>query len=103
MKNRMTLSEAASMVSRCKGSGLTVKDFCLRDQITVHRYYYWSAKLKALDSSDPGNIFPVYIEKPVPPKKFDPVSLEISYPNGIKVTVSTLCGAAVLRELIHIL
>ena len=91
------------MVASCKSSGLTVKDFCLKEQITIHRYYYWSAKLKTMKSTEPDNIFPVYIEKPVRPKKADPVNLEISYPNGVKVTVSTGCGTGLLMELIHIM
>jgi hypothetical protein len=103
MKNRMTLSKAASMVSSCKSSGLTVKSYCLKEKIHIHVYYYWLSRLQTMEPQEAGNIYPVIIEKPGQEKRTIDLNLELTYPNGVKVSVPVGCGTSLLRELIHIL
>jgi len=91
------------MVTSCKNSGLTVKCYCLKEKIQVPVYYYWLSRLQTKDSEESDNIFPVIIEKPGQEKRTIDLNLELTYPNGVKVSVPAGCGTSLLRELIHIL
>ena len=99
----MTLSEAVSMIASCKNSGLTVKSYCLKEKIHIHVYYYWLSRLQTMEPQEAGRIYPVIIEKPGQEKRLIDHNLEITYPNGIKITVPAGCGTNLLHELIHIL
>ena len=103
MKNRMTLLEASSMVASCKSSGLTVKSYCLKEKIQIHVYYYWLSRLQTMEPQEVGNIYPVIIEKPGQEKRAIDLNLELTYPNGVRVSIPAGCGTNLLRELIHIL
>ncbi|MFY9151686.1 MAG: IS66 family insertion sequence element accessory protein TnpB [Prolixibacteraceae bacterium] len=93
------------------GPGLTIRDFCVNQQINEAKFYYWQHKLK--DQLPPKRGFvPVVFEngkhlpsKQVPVRNNQEVlhsafSCEISYPNGVSVKLNGLSDSQMLQSLL---
>ena len=101
MKGRRTLEEATSMIERQKLSGLKVQEFCKKEKLKLATYYYWHQRLRK-KPEDP-KIIPLSIEKP----KQLPVSvkevIELTYPNGVRLSVPSGFELNFIRQLVTIL
>lgn len=103
MKRRRTLTEAASMIEQRQSSGLSVQAFCAAENINPATYYYWHQRLRFNDSSETPVLVPIRIEKPGQRNGISPENLELTYPNGVRLSVSRCSDMSLIRELILIL
>ena len=98
-------------------SGLTIRDYCINQQMNEARFYYWQNKLKGQLPPKRGFV-PVIFENgqqasQVPAAMQDrtesysqatapnkTISCEISYPNGILVKLNGLPDVQIFRSLL---
>jgi hypothetical protein len=77
-------------------SGKTKKDFCLLNNVGLHKYKYWERKF--MDESKPENGFISILAKP----SIDPIihnRLVLEYPNGVKINTEAI-DLALIGDLI---
>ena len=98
-------------------SGLTVRDYCVNQQMNEAKFYYWQNKLKGqlppkrgfvpviFENGHQASQFPAAVQDrtdpcshPAAPNKT--ISCEISYPNGILVKLNGLPDAQMFRSLL---
>jgi hypothetical protein len=98
-------------------SGLTIRDYCVNQQMNEAKFYYWQNKLKGQLPPKRGFV-PVIFEnrrqtsqvpvqvKDLPGTHSHPavsnktISCEISYPNGVLVKLNGLPDAQMLKSLL---
>jgi len=100
-------------------SGLTIRDFCANRQMNEAKFYYWQNKLKdqlppkrgfvpvvfensgqARSSGVPASVQPQPASFSTSEATPQPISCEISYPNGVHVKLNGLPDAQILRSLL---
>ena len=99
-------------------SGLTIRDYCINQQLTESKFFYWQKKLSGLLPPKSGFVPIVFnkehqVQLPVPvpvqnrPEVFSkpdeknkPISFEISYPNGVNLKLNGGADFEILRSLI---
>ncbi len=91
------------MMGRQQTSGLTVQEFCTAEHISQANYYYWRKRLLLEENPEAAMFVPVCIEKPKQQLEHVPENLELTYPNGVRLSVSTRCELKLIRELVLIL
>ena len=84
-------------------SGLTVQAFCVAENINPATYYYWRKHLRSKENPESTNFIPVCIEKSEQQQETNRENLELTYPNGVRLSVSVGCELNLIRELILIL
>lgn len=98
-------------------SGLTIRDFCVNQQMNEAKFYYWQNKLKGQLPPKSGFV-PVVFENGQHPSRVpapvqspstsfstheataQAISCEISYPNGVLVKLNGLPDVQMLRSLL---
>lgn len=103
MKARKTLTEAASIIEQRQSSGLSVRAFCAAENINPATYYYWHHRLRFNESSETPMLVPIRIETPGQRNGKSPLNFELTYPNGVRLSVSPCSEMSLIRELILIL
>jgi hypothetical protein len=103
MRGRRTLEEAAAMIERRRSGGLTIHAFCEAENINVATYYYWHQRLKSKESEETSVLVPINIERSVQRCESNSESLELTYPNGVRISVPRYSELNLIRELILIL
>ena len=104
MKGRKrTLVEAALMMEHRQLSGLSVQAFCAAKKINPATYYYWHQRLRLKESSETPMLVPISIEKPIRGYGINRDNLELTYPNGVRLSVAQGSDLGLIRELILIL
>ena len=103
MKGRRTLEEAAAMIVRRQSSGLTVLAFCEEENMHVATYYYWQQRLRLKENEQTPMLVPISIEKAGQQLESNRESLELTYPNGVRISVPRHSELNLIRELILIL
>ena len=101
MKVRTTITEAAAMMERRQSSGLSVQAFCEAEHINHANYYYWRQRLNEIRETS--KIIPVRIEKAEHHPVFYKEIIELTYPNGVRLSIPSGCELNLIRELIMIL
>ena len=110
--------EFESVYDRYKLSGLPVKDFCINEGIYQSRFYYWKKKLRdqQQEADQPSGFVPIIFKKPQTPinniiyggkplrEKQQPCGdvIEIVYPNGVIVRISSTADIKQLQSLIFL-
>ena len=102
MKGRRTLEEAAAMVERRQSSGLTVLAFCKAENINLATYYYWHQRLRLKENEETSMLIPICIEKSEQRCESNRENLELTYPNGVRISVPRYSELNLIRELILI-
>ncbi len=97
------MTEAATMVENRRSSGLSVRAFCAAENINPATYYYWHQRLRFNESAETPMLVPISIEKPGQQYGISPDNLELTYPNGVRLSVSPCSELSLIRELILIL
>jgi hypothetical protein len=98
-------------------SGLTIRDYCVNQQMNEAKFYYWQNKLKEQLPPKRGFV-PVIFENgrqvsqvPTPVQNLSEscsqptvsnktISCEINYPNGVSVKLNGLPDAQILKSLL---
>ena len=101
MKGRRTLDEAATLIERQQTSGLNVQAFCKKEKLNLATYYYWHQRLRKMPGST--KIIPVSIEKPKQLLVSGKEVIEITYPNGVRLSIPLGFELNLIRQLISIL
>ena len=84
-------------------SGLTVQAFCIAENIKPATYYYWRKHLRLKQNPEASKLIPVCIEKLEQLQETNRENLELTYPNGVRLSVSVGCELNLIRTLILIL
>jgi len=103
MKGRRTLAEVAAMIERRQASGLTVRAFCEIENLNVATYYYWHQRLRFKESEETPTLIPISIAKQGQQCESNRENLELTYPNGVRISVPRHSELNLIRELILIL
>ena len=103
MKGRRTLTEAAAMIESRQSSGLTVRAFCEAEKLNLATYYYWHQRLRLRESEETSMLVPISIEKSGQRCESNRENLELTYPNGVRISVPQYSELNLIRELILIL
>lgn len=103
MKGRRTLTEAAAIIEQRQLSGLSVQAFCEVEKISTATYYYWHQRLRLKETQQTSMLVPISIEKAAPQLESNRESLELTYPNGVRILVPRHSELNLIRELILIL
>ena len=98
-------------------SGLTVRDYCVNQQMNEAKFYYWQNKLKGqlppkrgfvpviFENGKQASRFPAPVQNQPgscshPDASNKTISCEISYPNGVLVKLNGLPDAQLFRSLL---
>lgn len=100
---RRSITEAAAMIEQRQSSGLSVQAFCVNKNINPATYYYWHQRLRLEESSETPMLVPISIEKPIRGYGINRDNLELTYPNGVRLSVAQGSDLGLIRELILIL
>ena len=103
MKERKTLAEATTMMENMKSSGLSVQSFCVAENINPATYYYWRKRLQLNENPETSRLIPVCIEKPKYHSGTNSENLELTYPNGVCLSIPRSYELNLIRELVLIL
>jgi hypothetical protein len=76
---RASQQEMEAAVASFQSSGLTQREFCLRENIKLPTFSYWYRKVNR-NASATSN--PVFTEVTAPEQ---PLGLEVVFPNGVRV------------------
>ena len=103
MKQRRTMAEAAGMIEKRQTSGMSVQAYCLAEGITPANYYYWLKRLRVKGNPESPKMIPVCIEKTFQCQGAVNDQLELTYPNGVRLSLPRGCEFNLIRELVFIL
>ncbi|MEI6680191.1 MAG: hypothetical protein WCL21_16400 [Mariniphaga sp.] len=103
MKQRRTMAEATTMMENRLTSGLSVQAFCVAENINPATYYYWRKRQKLNENPESSRLIPVCIEKPKHHSGTNRENLELTYPNGVRLSVPSGCELNLIRELVLIM
>jgi hypothetical protein len=102
MKERRTLAEATTMMENRQSSGLSVQAFCVAENINPATYYYWHKRLQLNENQETSRLIPVCIEKPKQHSGTNGENLELTYPNGVRLSIPHGYELNRIRELVFI-
>ncbi len=97
------MSEAAAMMEYRQSSGLSVQAFCEAEHINPATYYYWHKRMRANESEESPMLVPVSFKKTGQRSGTASENIELTYPNGVRLSLSGSCELNRIRELILIL
>jgi len=100
MKERRTLAVATTMMENRKSSGLSVQAFCVAENINPATYYYWRKRLQLSENSEPTRLIPVCIETSNHHSGTNRENLELTYPNGVRLSIPRSYELNLIRELV---
>lgn len=106
MRNRITPAAARSLMERHELSGLSVQSFCAQEFLSPVTFYYWRKRLRSVESQEASVLVPVCFEKTYgteEPSGVGPGSLELTYPNGVRLSVPARSDLSLIRELVMML
>lgn len=92
---RKTEAEMFVLMNQWEESGTTQAAFCEAHQITLSTFSYWRGKYLKSTNPPPSDFVKLAPEWPS--------SLEVVYPNGVKVCTSNHLDFAILRALIQLI
>jgi hypothetical protein len=77
-------------IAACKASGVTVKEYCLKEQIKRSNYYYWQQKLQPQPVGKFISITPLLPKEPV----------SIIFANGNRICFECMPPADYVKQLL---
>ncbi len=90
-RNQTKSDEMRSHIEACSKSGLSVVDYCTQNGLVKSCYYYWHKKFTCENEVSPAFI-PVSIKRSS--------SIEITYPNGVRLSFTGDMNAANVKALV---
>ena len=89
------------LLKKWKKSNQSKRDFCSIHGIKVSTFYYWLSKLgsEQLDKKRQGEF--ISLELTNRTKRTTPASIEIHYPNGVRLVIQELRDLSVLPMLLQ--
>ena len=113
----MTEASFLELVSHCKKTGLSVRDFCSNEGIPQSTYYYWRNKLNK-KAAQPKRFIPLVVSSNLAAQKKDQFShsdphisaagflednkFEFVFPNGTRLLIRDQIDLAFLQSIAHL-
>ncbi len=100
--NQKSLELWKHRIADKKTSGLNVTDWCEKNNLTKHAYYYWMKRIEATEQMTDASL-PMFVEiEPayVAPKKTVKLDLQVTW-NDINLTISDSDTAKLAAEFIR--
>ena len=91
------------MVEQRKVRGMSIQAFCEAEGISPANYYYWLKRLRLNNNPEAAKLVPLCIEKTARHCATPGDNLELTYPNGVRLSVPQGCELDLIRELVFIL
>ena len=95
----MTVAEAQAMIERQQYSGVSVQEFCAQECITKANFYYWRKRLTRKENAEPPVMIPVRLENHRG-HGADASPIELTYPNGVRISLPGSSSLSLIRSLI---
>jgi hypothetical protein len=83
-------------IEQWKESGITQKQFCQEQEIALSNFFYWQKKYRKQLQSAPG-----FIPIAVHGHTKDSASIEIIYPNGVRIQLPSTMHPSAVGEFIR--
>lgn len=97
--NSEVRQQMLEMVDRWKQSGLSQKDFCKKESVTFHKFYYWYRRYRqqnqAIQATSTPGFVKLKIEEPLAA-----TSIEIHFPQGARLFFHNRVSAEYLKTLL---
>lgn len=95
MSKQAVQEKMFEMVESCNASGLTRKDFCLKNSINRPRFYYWAKKYNEQQLASNG-----FLQLDLKQPKTKESVIEIIFPNGVKIITNTNASCNDLNRMV---
>jgi len=92
-----TAAEYFPLIEKWKQSQMSQSSFCTAQNIPIHIFRYWLDKYRQQTTKADENFIPIRIKSPI--SKITS-SLEIHYPNGVRILLDGNTDAKLLKTLI---
>jgi hypothetical protein len=82
-------------IRRQEASGLSVEQFCAREDLTRSKFYAWKRRFRLADVAEPGSTLPApptflpVTVRVLPRSPEQPLPIEADLPNGIRLRIPT--------------
>ncbi|MFA6336002.1 MAG: hypothetical protein WCX48_10730 [Bacteroidales bacterium] len=101
MRDRRTPAEAKALIERFQMSGHSTQEFCAEELINPATFYYWRKRFRMIENQEPSMLIPVCLDKSETDRsKKESKSLELTYPNGVQLSIPLVCEPSLIRELV---
>ena len=82
-------------------SGLTIEAYCKRENLRPSSWWYWRKRLLSKRVSNPVQAAVSFLQVPTPPPETQ--KIDITLPNGSRITMPVSCDSVIIRRTIRIL
>ena len=97
--NNKTREEIYQIVQAWKDSGLTQQSFCQQEHLILITFSSWVKKEREHENLVPVSLVPLQIDEYCSPLSG---SIEVEYPNGVRLRLSAMPSGQELSRIIHI-
>jgi hypothetical protein len=97
--NSQVRQQMLEMVNRWKQSGLSQKDFCEKEPVTFHKFYYWYRRSGQQDKPIPTQETPGFVKLKIE-EPLVATSIEIHFPQGARLFFHNPVSAEYLKTLL---
>lgn len=87
------------MIERQQYSRLSVQDFCKQEFLSPATFYYWRKRLQRTEEEATSSLAPVFFDRPHVAGS-EASYLELTYPNGVRISLPGGSNLSLIRSLI---
>jgi transposase-like protein len=98
-ENQTREEQMFSLIEKCNESGLSNKQFCEEYDLPQHLFYYWQNKHRSKNSEGEAGFVPVNLNG----RNKVSGSIEIHYPNGVRLQLPEGTGMSMVKSLIGLI
>ena len=99
-QRRTRREEMFALIEIWKESGLSKTEFCTEQNISQPVFYYWMRRYKERKTPSMDGFIPVCVQNEV---SGSTSSIEILYPNGVRLLLPSECDLSMVRSLIGLM
>ena len=89
------------MIERQQYSGLSVQEFCEQEYLNPATFYYWRKRLQGNEEEETSSLVPVCLDR-AHASGMEGRSLELTYPNGVRISLPGNSSLSLIRSLIFL-
>lgn len=87
--------ERRQLITRWQQSGLSHKEFCIRENISFHQFYYWKKKFCKTEKNSPGKFLKLRSSAALP----ETIFAEVTLTNGCRIALHKELSIKELKQL----
>lgn len=91
-----------SMLERFDSSGMSQRQFCEQESITYHVFKYWYKRRMRLHAEESTSKAKFITVEPKQSKIIEISEIELKYPNGVELKLSSSFDLNQIKSLIHL-